>query len=38
MTTVWIDNGSEQASAGVDMAAVDFRIADIGDWLEEVTG
>ena len=38
MTTVWIDNGSEQASAGVDMAAVDFRITDIGAWLEEVTG
>ncbi|HEY0043070.1 MAG TPA: pyrimidine 5'-nucleotidase [Allosphingosinicella sp.] len=38
MVTVWIDNGSEQASAGVDLAAVDYRITDIGDWLEEVTG
>jgi putative hydrolase of the HAD superfamily len=38
MTTVWIDNGSEQAEAGADPAFIDYRIADIGDWLTEITG
>jgi putative hydrolase of the HAD superfamily len=37
MTTVWIDNGSEQAEAGADRAFIDYRIADIGDWLTEIT-
>jgi putative hydrolase of the HAD superfamily len=38
MTTVWIDNGSEQAEAEADAAFIDYRIADIGDWLAEITG
>ncbi|HMC91062.1 MAG TPA: pyrimidine 5'-nucleotidase [Allosphingosinicella sp.] len=38
MTTVWIDNGSEQAEADADPAFIDYRIADIGDWLTEITG
>jgi putative hydrolase of the HAD superfamily len=38
MTTVWIDNGSEQAESGADPAFIDYRIADIGDWLTEITG
>jgi putative hydrolase of the HAD superfamily len=38
MTTVWIDNGSEQASHEADPALIDYRIADIGDWLSEITG
>ena len=38
MTTVWIDNGSEQASHEADPAFIDYRIADIGDWLSEITG
>jgi putative hydrolase of the HAD superfamily len=38
MTTVWVDNGSEQASHDADPAFIDYRIADIGDWLTEITG
>jgi putative hydrolase of the HAD superfamily len=37
MTTVWVDNGSEQASHQADPAFIDYRITDIGDWLEEIT-
>jgi putative hydrolase of the HAD superfamily len=37
MTTVWVDNGSEQASHDADPAFIDYRIEDIGDWLEEIT-
>ena len=38
MTTVWVDNGSEQASHDFDPAFIDYRITDIGDWLSEITG
>jgi putative hydrolase of the HAD superfamily len=38
MTTVWIDNGSDQASHDADPAFIDYRIADIGEWLSEITG
>ena len=38
MTTVWIDNGSEQAGVVADPAFIDYRIADIGQWLEEMAG
>jgi putative hydrolase of the HAD superfamily len=38
MVTVWIDNGSEQASHEADPAFIDYRIADIGAWLTEITG
>jgi putative hydrolase of the HAD superfamily len=38
MTTVWIDNGSDQASHDADPAFIDYRIADIGEWLGEITG
>jgi putative hydrolase of the HAD superfamily len=38
MITVWIDNGSEQASHEADPAFIDYRIADIGEWLAEITG
>lgn len=37
MTTVWIDNGSEQADAQADARFIDYRITDIGDWLTEIT-
>jgi putative hydrolase of the HAD superfamily len=37
MTTVWVDNGSEQAGRDADPAFIDYRIADIGDWLTEIT-
>ncbi len=38
MTTVWVDNGSEQAGAGADPAFIDYRITDIGEWLGEIVG
>src|SRR3954463_14556723 len=38
MTTVWVDNGSEQASHAADPAFIDYRIADIAEWLTEIIG
>jgi putative hydrolase of the HAD superfamily len=38
MTTVWVDNGSEQAGAGADRAFIDYRTEDIGEWLSEIVG
>jgi putative hydrolase of the HAD superfamily len=38
MTTVWIDNGSDQASDDGDRDFIDYRITDIGQWLGEITG
>jgi putative hydrolase of the HAD superfamily len=38
MTTVWVDNGSEQAGHGTDHDFIDYRVADIGEWLSEITG
>ena len=38
MTTVWIDNGSEQAGFGADPDFIDYRITDIGEWLDEMAG
>ncbi len=35
MTTVWIDNGSEQGP-GDDRSHIDFTITDVGSWLAEV--
>ena len=37
MTTVWVDNGSEQASHEADDTFIDHRIADIGEWLHDIT-
>ena len=37
MTTVWIDNGSDQARHAADPAFIDYRITDIGQWLDEMT-
>ena len=37
MTTVWVDNGSEQA-ADMDRSYIDFTTHDITAWLEEHTG
>ncbi len=37
MTTVWVDNGSEQAGRDADPAFIDYRITDIGEWLSEIT-
>ncbi len=38
MTTVWIDNGSESGSHDADERFIDYRIADIGIWLNEILG
>jgi putative hydrolase of the HAD superfamily len=38
MTTVWVDNGSERGSHGADPAFIDYRVADIGEWLNQVVG
>jgi putative hydrolase of the HAD superfamily len=38
MTTVWVDNGSEQAGRDYDGVVVDFRTTDIGEWLESILG
>ncbi len=36
MTTVWVDNGSEQAGRGADPAFIDYRTQDIAAWLTEI--
>ncbi len=38
MTTVWINNGSEQAGGEACPSYVDYEIADLSDWLHEITG
>lgn len=35
MTTVWIDNGSEQGPGG-DRSFIDYSVADLGDWLHAI--
>lgn len=36
MTTVWINNGSEQGRGDDDRAYVDYEIDDLGAWLHEI--
>lgn len=38
MTTVWINNGSEQDRAPDDRAYVDYEVSDLGEWLHEILG
>ncbi|QHL90339.1 pyrimidine 5'-nucleotidase [Sphingomonas changnyeongensis] len=38
MTTVWVNNGSEQGREADDRAYIDFEIADLGEWLHEILG
>jgi putative hydrolase of the HAD superfamily len=38
MTTVWVDNGSERGNHGFDERLVDYRISDVGEWLESILG
>jgi len=38
MTTIWVDNGSELGSHNHDEAHYDERIANLVDWLEQITG
>ncbi|HEY7809431.1 MAG TPA: pyrimidine 5'-nucleotidase [Allosphingosinicella sp.] len=36
MTTVWVDNGSEQAGRDADPAFIDYRITDVAEWLTDI--
>ena len=36
MTTVWVDNGSEQAGRDYDPAVVDVRVNEVADWLQSI--
>jgi putative hydrolase of the HAD superfamily len=38
MTTIWVDNGSERGSHAYDESIVDYRITDVGEWLESILG
>ncbi|MFD1610499.1 pyrimidine 5'-nucleotidase [Sphingomonas tabacisoli] len=38
MTTVWVNNGSEQAREPDDRAYVDYEVTDLGAWLHEIMG
>jgi putative hydrolase of the HAD superfamily len=38
MTTVWVDNGSEQAAHGRDDKVIDFCTNDVAVWLHEILG
>ncbi|WP_426264107.1 pyrimidine 5'-nucleotidase [Sphingomonas sp. PWP1-2] len=38
MTTLWVDNGSEQTPGGEDRSFIDFTCADITAWLHDHTG
>ena len=38
MTTIWVDNGSERGNHAHDEAYIDLTIADVGEWLEQITG
>jgi len=38
MTTLWVDNGSEQANAMAEAEFIDYRATDIAGWLNEVLG
>jgi putative hydrolase of the HAD superfamily len=38
MSTVWVDNGSERGNHGFAEEVVDFRVGDVGEWLEQVLG
>jgi putative hydrolase of the HAD superfamily len=38
MTTVWVENGSERGNHGYEESAADFRITDVGEWLESILG
>jgi len=38
MTTVWVDNGSERGNHGADPSFIDHRVADVGEWLEQILG
>jgi putative hydrolase of the HAD superfamily len=38
MTTVWVDNGSERGDHGFADGVVDYRVINLGEWLEQILG
>ncbi|WP_046349135.1 pyrimidine 5'-nucleotidase [Sphingomonas changbaiensis] len=38
MTTVWVNNGSEQGREPDDRAYVDYEVTDLGEWLHRILG
>jgi putative hydrolase of the HAD superfamily len=38
MTTIWVDNGSERGNHAHHPDFIDLTIADVGEWLEQLTG
>jgi putative hydrolase of the HAD superfamily len=36
MTTVWVNNGSEDGDREVDRGTIDFEIEEVGAWLDEI--
>ena len=38
MTTVWVDNGSERGNHAADEGHIDYRIEEVGAWLEDTLG
>jgi putative hydrolase of the HAD superfamily len=38
MTTVWVNNGSELGNDQHHPEYIDYEIADVGEWLERITG
>ncbi|PTQ10790.1 pyrimidine 5'-nucleotidase [Sphingomonas oleivorans] len=38
MTTVWVNNGSEQVDDGSPPDFIDYEIADVGEWLHDILG
>ena len=38
MTTIWVNNGSENGDHLSDPAAIDFEITDVADWLTHLLG
>lgn len=38
MTTVWVNNGSEQGREPDDRAYVDYEVSDLGGWLHDILG
>jgi putative hydrolase of the HAD superfamily len=37
LTTLWIDNGSEQVGADIS-DGIDYRASDLGEWLHDILG
>ncbi|MFW2831249.1 pyrimidine 5'-nucleotidase [Sphingomonas sp. ID0503] len=38
MTTVWVNNGSERGDHEACASYIDYEIAEVGEWLEQITG